>query len=208
MNKVTKITRKWILLDLLGYKNIDVEKIILTFFKAEKLPSNDLRYKNMEWDFYQHRRNNFDWGDDWFLDDNRLEFYEILDRKFLDFVCFAINPENLDSLEVRISLVKIFNDKLIRDWFEIKPSWAKISWLDIFEWYEIFWGELKLDFYTDYPVFYSIINDRVWRKHFPSFDWEKQYPCIVLTYNNWDDFLHFISTKLWVVLCRSIAQIS
>jgi len=188
MNKITKVTRKWILLDLFNEGSIDIEDIILKFFNTEELPSNDSRYKNMTWDFYQHRKNNLDWEDDWFIEDDRLNFYWISDDKFLEFVCFIIHPENLNNTEIVKLFIKTFNDKLIRDWYEIRSSWKKISWLDIFKWYEIFWGEWKINFYTYYPDYYKKYNETEWRKHFSYYNWIRQYPCIVLTYSNWDDF--------------------
>jgi len=188
MNKITKVTRKWILLDLLGVKYIDIEDVILTFFNAEKLPSLDSRYENMAWDFYQHRKNNLDWEDDWFIYDDRLNFYWISDERFLEFVCFVIHPENLSDIDTVKGIINIFNNKLIRDWYEIKASWKKISWLDVFKWYELFWGNSKVNFYTEFPDWYKKFNDIDGKKYFPSYEWVKTFPCIVLIYNNWDDF--------------------
>jgi len=168
MNKITKVTRKWILLDLIGVENI--EEIILSFFKADDLPSTDSRYKNMTWDFYQHRRNNLDWEDDWFIEDDRLNFYWISDIIFLEFICFVIHPENIHDNEIIKSLLKDFNNKLIRDWFEVKTSWKKVSWMPLFKWYEILWGNKKIYFYTG------------------KYKWNKKFPHVMLLYNNWDDF--------------------
>lgn len=188
INKITKVTRKWILLDLLGIKIVDIENIILSFFNAEELPSYDSRYKNMSWDFYQHRKNNLDWEDDWFIEDNRLKFYEISDENFLEFICYIIHPENITDIDTIRWLIKIFNDKLIRDWFEIRVSWIKVSWLSTYKWYEILWGNSKLNFYSDYWDWYRVYNESEWKAHFPYYEWVRHFPCIILTYSSWDDF--------------------
>lgn len=188
MNKITKVTRKWILLDLLWINIIDIENIIISFFNAEKLPSYDSRFENMTADHWQHRKNNLDWEDDWFIEDDRLNFYWISDEKFLEFICFIIHPENINDIDTIKLFVKNFNDKLIRDWFEIRTFWEKISWLDIFKWYKIIWGNLKIFFYTNYPDYYKTYNENEWKKHFPYYDWVREYPYILLTYSNWDDF--------------------
>ena len=169
MNEITKVTRKWILLELMKV-NLNVEEVIINFFSASDKPSSDGRYKNLQQDYHQHRINNADWDDDWFIEDNRLDFYWISDKNFLAFLCFIIHPENFKEENRIKDIVLLFNRKLIRDGFEIKPNWKKISWKIIFHGIQILWWTKSVYFYTD------------------AYEWWKQYPYFFLQSNDWDDF--------------------
>ncbi len=191
VRKITKVTRKGILLDL-EKAPFNIEEIIIDFFEDDDLPSYDPRVKGLSWDYHQHRINNpEDWADDWYIDDDRLNFFWMSDENFLSFLCFVLAPENrltYESILVK-KLLEIFNNKLIHDWFEIKKSPKKVSWEYLYIWKEILWWSIKINFYTDirndYPWY---VNDEWKAIIFDYYKWKKSYPCIVLKYDNWDDF--------------------
>jgi hypothetical protein len=66
-------------------------------------------------DYWQHRENNNDWEDDWFIDDNRLNILEISDERFLELCAYIIHPENKKDKQEISHILKVFNSKLIRD---------------------------------------------------------------------------------------------
>ncbi|HRI36569.1 MAG TPA: hypothetical protein PK765_05955 [bacterium] len=129
--KITKVTRRDILLSLLR-DGIDVEPALRAYFDLSKLPSFDGRYENMEGDFYQHRVNNDDWDEEWFIDDRRLQILELPDDEFLTLLCKVIHPELLPEEEVLKKVLTIYNGKLGKDGFEVVPS-AEISGRPVFE---------------------------------------------------------------------------
>jgi len=196
MNKITKVTRKWILLDLIWY---NIEKIIISFFKDENLPSYDWRFKWLELDYYQHRINNpEDWEDDWYIEDDRLDFFWMSDEKFLDFLSFLIHPEQIIELWDKYLnwLFELFNNKLIQDWFEIKKSSKKIDWYFTYIWKEILWWNKKVNFYVKTNWYYHSYelywdDNKVKEEYiFKTFEWNINYPCLILYYNDWNDYGH------------------
>ena len=96
-NKITKITRRAILEVLDTYMTTDFygrlnevefwERV----FNLEKLPSTDSRYPNMTGDLYQHRINNDDWEDNWYID--KFDLLDTEDAKFLKFLAEFFHPE-------------------------------------------------------------------------------------------------------------------
>lgn len=86
------------------------------------LPSQDARFSDMAGDVFQHRVNNYDWDDNWVFEDDRLNLTQCEDDLFLRFLCEMIHPlVRTDRQEVDI-LLKIFNENLEADGYEIYES--------------------------------------------------------------------------------------
>jgi len=174
--KITKVTRKGILLDLYSYRDLDLEKSLLDFFDAENLESYDGRFKNMSWDYWQHRINNSDWEDDWFMEDDRLNLFWMSDDNFIDFLCYLVGPEKVvdyswDSWKDYVKdVLWIVNDKLMYDNYEVVDSGKKQWGIAIYTWKSIVGWRKEVTFYTN------------------NFWWDKKLPYIYLSHNNWDDF--------------------
>ena len=81
------------------------------------LPSSDGSYENMMGDFWQHRINNYDWEDYWYLADNRLNLVGN-DELFKTFICELLHPLINDG-KVSKELKKVFNFYLKKDGYQI-----------------------------------------------------------------------------------------
>jgi len=115
--KITKVTRRDILLSL-----DDIEETLSKYFKFETLPTSDGRFENMMGDYYQHRINNYDWSDDWFIEDARLNILDLSDKDFLDLCVYFVNPDTITDKALIQKRLRIINSKLILDGFEMIKS--------------------------------------------------------------------------------------
>ena len=133
-NKITKITRYAILEVLDTYMAIDFygrlnevefwERI----FNLEKLPSTDSRYPDMKSDLWQHRVNNDDWDDNWYID--KFDLLETEDAKFLKFLAEFFHPEVRDISWNTKRVLATINKNLALDGVELYAK-SKVSGRDI-----------------------------------------------------------------------------
>lgn len=136
MNKISQITRRDIF-DSIQIENIDWagrldETIFLSrLYDLESIPSNDSRYSNAKGDIWQHRCNNYDWDDDWVFYDDRFNLSDCNDNIFLNFLCHMIHPVVRSEQNEVEKIVKIFNDSLYHDEFEIVET-TRISGKPVF----------------------------------------------------------------------------
>lgn len=133
-NKISKITRRAIFEILDTYMTTDFygrlnevefwERI----FNLENLPSSDNRYENMKGDLWQHRINNDDWEDNWYVD--KFDLLDTDDAKFLKFLAEFFHPEvrNPDWNTKRV--LATINKNLALDGVELFAK-SKISGRDI-----------------------------------------------------------------------------
>ncbi len=122
--QVTEITRRNII-DALTLRNVswsgrfnDVE-FLSRLFNLEKLPSKDYRFPTASGDIRQHRTNNSDWEDDWVFYDDRFDILHGTDERFLCFLCEMVHPVVRPDVHDAASLVKLFNEHLAKDGWEI-----------------------------------------------------------------------------------------
>jgi hypothetical protein len=89
-------------------------------YDLDSLPSHDHRFTTAKEDIWQHRESNpDDWREDWVLTDSRLDLMHGPDEAFLRFLCEMIHPVvRADTQDVE-SLVRIFNQHLGADGWEI-----------------------------------------------------------------------------------------
>ncbi|WP_201529741.1 abortive infection family protein [Psychrobacter frigidicola] len=124
MNKISKITRRDIF-DAIKIEEIwwagklDETEFLSRLYDLDNMKSNDARFSNAAGDIWQHRVNNNDWEEYWIFSDERFDLLNCDDAIFLNFLCQMIHPVViLDANEVD-KILKMFNDKLCHDEFEI-----------------------------------------------------------------------------------------
>lgn len=121
--KVSDVTKRNILDEL---KQNDIKwhgrlteiEFLNRMFNLRELPSSDQRFKDMEGDVWQHRVNNFDWEDDWWvMTDSRLNLNS--DDIFLQFLCEMTHPLVREKDSDVKYLVDLFNTHLEVDGWQI-----------------------------------------------------------------------------------------
>jgi len=163
MNKISQITRRDIF-DILKIEEIwwagklDEMEFLSRLYDLESMPSTDSRYENAVGDIWQHRFNNNDWEDNWIFNDARFNLLSCNDATLLNFLCLMIHPVvRSDQNEIE-RIIKIFNDNLYRDEFEIVET-TSISGRSVFSGKMKFTGktsiekkgnEIKIIFNADY----------------------------------------------------------
>lgn len=133
-NKITKITRRAIL-EILDtymsnefYGRLDEVEFWERIFNLEGLPSTDSRYPNMKGDLWQHRINNDDWDDKWYVD--KFDLLETDDAKFLKFIAEFFHPEVRTADWNTKRVLATINKNLALDGVELYPK-TKISGRDV-----------------------------------------------------------------------------
>ena len=125
MNKITQITRKAIFDEIrmggLFYIPQEISEVEFwgRLYNLQELPSSDRRYKNMAGDMYQHRINNLDWDDYWFLSNSSINIMGCPDIDFLKFLSETLHPLVMSNEEEIEKLLTIYNKHLTCDSFEI-----------------------------------------------------------------------------------------
>lgn len=141
MNKISIVTRRNIF-DVISISKIywsgrlEETAFLSRIFDLSQLPSSDYRFENALGDIRQHRINNYDWSDDWIFTDSRFNLLHCKDEIFLRFLCEMLHPVvRSEELEIK-ELLKIFNENLLQDRFEIFEN-QKISGKPAFKYREI-----------------------------------------------------------------------
>jgi len=97
-------------------------------FNLEKLPSTDSRYPDMKGDLWQHRMNNNDWDDNWYID--KFDLLGTEDAKFLKFLAEFFHPEVRDISWNTKRVLATINKNLALDGVELYAK-SKVSGRDI-----------------------------------------------------------------------------
>jgi len=133
-NKITKITR-YAILEVLDtymatdfYGRLNEVEFWERIFNLEKLPSTDSRYPDMKGDLWQHRVNNNDWDDNWYID--KFDLLETEDAKFLKFLTEFFHPEVRDINRNTKRALATINKNLALDGVELYVK-SKVSGRDI-----------------------------------------------------------------------------
>lgn len=133
-NKITKITR-YAILEVLDtymatdfYGRLNEVEFWERIFNLEKLPSTDSRYPDMKGDPWQHRVNNNDWDDNWYID--KFDLLETEDAKFLKFLAEFFHPEVRDINRNTKRALATINKNLALDGVELYVK-SKVSGRDI-----------------------------------------------------------------------------
>lgn len=101
MNRISRITRRAIL-ELLDtyftdsfYGRLNEVEFWSRVFDLDALPSADTRFESMRGDIWQHRINNLDWDDNWYIE--RFDLLDANDKVFLKLLVEFFHPEVRDS---------------------------------------------------------------------------------------------------------------
>jgi len=122
---ISVVTRRNII-DILRVENINwngrLEEVefLARLYDLNSMKSFDHRFSNAARDILQHRTNNpDDWDDDWIYSDSRFNLLHCEDEKFLAFLCEMIHPIVRPDIEDVTKLLKIFNDNLAVDGWQL-----------------------------------------------------------------------------------------
>ena len=133
-NKITKITR-YAILEFMDtymatdfYGRLNEVEFWERIFNLEKLPSTDSRYPDMKSDLWQHRVNNDDWDDNWYID--KFDLLETEDAKFLKFLAEFFHQEVRDINWNTKRVLATINKNLALEGVELYAK-SKVSGRDI-----------------------------------------------------------------------------
>ena len=120
---ISEVTRRNVVDNLNGIQGgwagrLSESAFLKRLYDLEALPSRDARFKNALGDIIQHRENNLDWEEDWVFADERFSLMES-DDAFLRFLCEMIHPVVRTDGDEVCGLLKLFNDHLCKDGWEI-----------------------------------------------------------------------------------------
>lgn len=124
MNQITEATRRNII-DAFTVENcswsgrFEETEFLVRLFDLNSLPSKDYRYTTAAEDIWKHRIMNNDWPDDWVFYDDRFDIFHGPDERFLQFLCEMVHPVVRPDADEATRLVKLFNEHLSKDGWEI-----------------------------------------------------------------------------------------
>ena len=101
------------------YGRLEEVEFLARIFDLQRMPSTDPRFPNAAGDIWQHRINNFDWGDDWIFSDDRINLLGGDDEIFLRFLCESVHPVVRPDVTAASRLVQLFNSFLKNDGFAV-----------------------------------------------------------------------------------------
>jgi len=149
VNIITEITRRNIFdaitIEKIGWSGrLDEMQFLSRLFDLKSLPSTDHRFTDAGRDIWQHRVNNYDWGEDWVFHDPRFNLMYCEDELFLRFLCGTIHPVVRSDVEDVQKLVSLYNGFLRVDGFELK-EYTRISEKPVFKGRQLNRSERLLD---------------------------------------------------------------
>lgn len=149
MNKISQITRQYIfdsmqLEEIWWAGKLDETEFLSRLYDLSNMKSNDARFLNAEGDIWQHRFNNDDWNDNWVFTDERFNLLNCDDDIFLNFLCQIIHPVVISDAKNLDKILKIFNDNLRQDEFEIVET-IRISNRPVFSGRMKFTGKASIE---------------------------------------------------------------
>jgi hypothetical protein len=122
--RISEITRRDVL-DAVRAEGIawngrlEEAEFLSRIFDLQSMPSTDSRFPNAAGDIWQHRVNNYDWGDDWIFSDGRFNLLGGDDEIFLRFLCESVHPVVRPDVTAASKLVQLFNNFLKNDGFAL-----------------------------------------------------------------------------------------
>ena len=122
---ITEVTRRnifdyfrWGTIDWSG--RLSEAEFLSRLYDLESLPSNDHRFKSAQEDIWKHCVNNpMDWPQDWVFWDSRFDLLNGSDEAFLRFLCEMVHPVVRPVSQEVSGLVKMLNELLNPDGWEI-----------------------------------------------------------------------------------------
>jgi hypothetical protein len=136
-NKITQVTRRNIFdfIQVEGFwwpGRLDETAFLSRIYDLNNFESSDGRFSTAAGDIWQHRVNNpNDWNDYWIFTDSRFNLLGCDDSIFLNFLCEMVHPIVRADLAEVSKLIQIFNENLYHDNYEVIEK-ARISGKPIF----------------------------------------------------------------------------
>ena len=133
MMPISEVTRRNIFqilrsegIDLSG--RLDDVEFLKRIYDLDRLPSHDYRCKSAAGDIWQHTVNNQgDWDDYWIFDDERFNLSGCPEDQFLRFLTEMINPIVRPESKDREILLKVFNEQLEPDGYQIVETTTRFG---------------------------------------------------------------------------------
>ncbi|WKZ27394.1 MAG: abortive infection family protein [Candidatus Paceibacterota bacterium] len=124
---ISEVTRRDIIDEIQGstfawHGRLSEVDFLSRLYRLSEMPSYDVRFPIMEAEIIQHRLHNSDWPDNWVFTDKRINLLACTDDKFLMFICEMLHPVVRTKSEEVVKLLKIFNQHLEGDGYEIFES--------------------------------------------------------------------------------------
>lgn len=91
---------------------LDDVEFLQRLWDLKGMPSTDDRFDNAAADIWQHRRNNYDWDDDWIYDDDRFNLIDGPAERFLAFLAEMVHPLVRPDRNQALEIVRNVNDQL------------------------------------------------------------------------------------------------
>ncbi len=136
INRITTVTRQHItdnitISQLWYHGRYDEPSFLNRLYDLKKLHSTDSRYDNAQDDIWKHTVMNTDWPLDWVFSDHRFNLMTCPDEQYLKFLCETIHPAVRSNNEEVDKMLKIFNEALAPDGYELIKS-SEISGKPVF----------------------------------------------------------------------------
>jgi hypothetical protein len=107
---------------------LDDVDFLKRIYDLDRLPSHDHRFDSAAGDIWQHTVNNpGDWDDYWIFDDERFNLLGCPDEQFLRFLTEIINPIVRPESKDRETLLKVFNEQLEPDGYQIVETTTRFG---------------------------------------------------------------------------------
>ncbi|MEJ1965238.1 MAG: hypothetical protein WDO56_28370 [Gammaproteobacteria bacterium] len=122
--RISQITRKDIV-DAIQVEKInwsgrlEEQEFLARLYNLQELPSKDSRFDSAAGDIWQHRVNNFDWGDDWVFYDDRFGLLSGDDETLLRFFSEMIHPVVRPDVTEAAKIAQLINNYLRNDGFQL-----------------------------------------------------------------------------------------
>ncbi|WP_162788583.1 hypothetical protein [Amycolatopsis albispora] len=120
-SRITDVTRRRLIEGLAAaawYGALNEIEFLDRLYNLDTLPSTDSRYTTARQDIIQHCIANYDWPDDWIVDDERFGLASS-DNALLQFLAEMLHPAVRTSLAEVEQLHTFLNQTLIHDGYEI-----------------------------------------------------------------------------------------
>jgi len=96
------------------FGRLDEVEFLGRLYDLKHMRSSDRRFEDLEGDIWQHRINNLDWEEYWWLTDARLEI-QTDDHRFLSLLCELVHPVVRPQADEVTELLEVINRHLAKD---------------------------------------------------------------------------------------------
>lgn len=91
---------------------LDDVEFLQRLWDLDTMPSTDSRFDDAAGDIWQHRKNNYDWDEDWIYGDDRFNLVDGPAERFLAFLAEMVHPLVRPDRNEALEIVRNVNDQL------------------------------------------------------------------------------------------------